>query len=210
MLSLLPVHRTNIFSFSACVASSLTIYFKYKFAANPLDVTYEAMPIILSSLVEMCVGVTASCMPAMSHLLRHSISLSWISTKLTSIFSLSSQGRKSGCRREPTGHTTVDHSSTSSHPHPRKFYHKPSSSDDATLTSSAPYTNIDSSTMMAKKQGMVEMAPVVGTRTYIRTSETDSLEDADLEETRESARRIHLRYRLEDSSSIPITESRIF
>lgn len=166
------------------------------------------MPVLLASLIEMCVGVTASCMPAMSKLLNHSTSLSWLGVKFTSIFSLSSQGGRSRSRHGPTSGKSSNPSSTSYHSHSHKLCHKFASSEDAALTSSAPYTNLDSSTTMTMDQGMIEMASGVGTRTYIRRSETESLDDANTEGTRDSARGISLRYRLEqDSSSIPTSRS---
>ncbi|KAK9423448.1 hypothetical protein SUNI508_14028 [Seiridium unicorne] len=48
----------------ACVASSLSIYFKYKLDLHLDDYTYWIYPVLLMALVEMCVGISCSCMPS--------------------------------------------------------------------------------------------------------------------------------------------------
>ena len=49
---------------SACIASSLTIYFKHKLEEHQNDYTYWVMPVLLMALVEMCVGISCACMPS--------------------------------------------------------------------------------------------------------------------------------------------------
>ncbi|KAH8700863.1 hypothetical protein BGW36DRAFT_447692 [Talaromyces proteolyticus] len=50
----------------ACVASSLSIYFKNKLDHHTDDFSYYTLPVLTMCLVEMCVGITASCMPSMA------------------------------------------------------------------------------------------------------------------------------------------------
>lgn len=47
----------------ACVASSLSIYFKYNLSGHQDDYTYWTVPVLMMALVEMCVGISCSCMP---------------------------------------------------------------------------------------------------------------------------------------------------
>ncbi|OJJ98505.1 hypothetical protein ASPACDRAFT_1857760 [Aspergillus aculeatus ATCC 16872] len=56
--------------FVACIASSLSIYFKVILRHHEEDFTYYTLPVLIMCLAEMCVGITASCMPSMSLLIR--------------------------------------------------------------------------------------------------------------------------------------------
>ncbi|MCJ1267975.1 hypothetical protein MMC22_007861 [Lobaria immixta] len=55
----------------ACIASSLSIYYRYLLHDDPLDYTYTDLPVLIMTIVEMCVGNCASCMPALANMLRH-------------------------------------------------------------------------------------------------------------------------------------------
>ncbi|KAJ2997401.1 hypothetical protein NUW58_g667 [Xylaria curta] len=48
----------------ACVASSLSIYFKHLLDSHLNDYTYWIYPVLLTALIEMCVGISCSCMPS--------------------------------------------------------------------------------------------------------------------------------------------------
>ncbi|KAK5997453.1 hypothetical protein PT974_02814 [Cladobotryum mycophilum] len=48
----------------ACIASSLSIYFKHKLNSRLNDYTFWIYPVLLMALVEMCVGITCACMPS--------------------------------------------------------------------------------------------------------------------------------------------------
>ncbi|PWY85811.1 cytochrome P450 [Aspergillus sclerotioniger CBS 115572] len=66
-LAVLSVFATG---FVACIASAVSIYYKQRLAHNLHDLSYHTLPVLISALLEMCVGVTASCMPAMALLIR--------------------------------------------------------------------------------------------------------------------------------------------
>ncbi|KAF2704075.1 hypothetical protein K504DRAFT_391376 [Pleomassaria siparia CBS 279.74] len=55
----------------ACIASSLSIVYKHKLAGHIDDFTYWTYPILLMALVEMCVGISCSCMPSLAALWRY-------------------------------------------------------------------------------------------------------------------------------------------
>ncbi|KAJ5745666.1 hypothetical protein N7520_010848 [Penicillium odoratum] len=67
-LGVLSIFATGFF---ACVASSLSIYFKLVLDWHYTDYSYYTTPVLIMSLVEMCVGVTASAMPSMALFFRH-------------------------------------------------------------------------------------------------------------------------------------------
>jgi hypothetical protein len=54
--------------YSACVASSLTIYFFYLIQKHRTDFIYQMGPLTLMVTVEMCVGICVSCMPLLARL----------------------------------------------------------------------------------------------------------------------------------------------
>ncbi|KAJ5934519.1 hypothetical protein N7466_004066 [Penicillium verhagenii] len=88
-LGVLSVFATGVL---ACVASSLSIYFKMSLNWHYTDYSYYTTPVLIMCLVEMCVGVTASAMPSMALFFRHKGSKI---TKAVSRFSRSSQPRSS-------------------------------------------------------------------------------------------------------------------
>ncbi|MCJ1312322.1 hypothetical protein MMC25_005996 [Agyrium rufum] len=58
----------------AVIASLLSIIYRVTITRNPFaDLTYNLMPVFLTSNIEMTLGVTVSCMPTFSNLLRHSL-----------------------------------------------------------------------------------------------------------------------------------------
>ncbi|KAL9071736.1 MAG: hypothetical protein Q9161_004000 [Pseudevernia consocians] len=73
--------------FTACIASSLGVFFRWKLVHSHADLTYNLMPATLTCLVEMTLGVSASCMPAMSNMLHHLPSWDKLSSMWTSRFS---------------------------------------------------------------------------------------------------------------------------
>ncbi|KAI0410417.1 hypothetical protein F5X98DRAFT_386111 [Xylaria grammica] len=60
-LGVIAVFATGLL---ACVASSLSIVFKQLLDIHLNDYTYWIYPVLLTSLVEMFVGISASCMPS--------------------------------------------------------------------------------------------------------------------------------------------------
>ncbi|KAJ3571854.1 hypothetical protein NPX13_g5237 [Xylaria arbuscula] len=60
-LGVIAVFATGLL---ACVASSLSIVFKQLLDNHLGDYTYWIYPVLLTALVEMCVGISASCMPS--------------------------------------------------------------------------------------------------------------------------------------------------
>ncbi|RAK98109.1 uncharacterized protein BO80DRAFT_314497, partial [Aspergillus ibericus CBS 121593] len=50
----------------ACVASSLSIYFRTLLNSHEDDFTYYTLKVFLMAIVEMCVGITTSSMPSMA------------------------------------------------------------------------------------------------------------------------------------------------
>ncbi|EED20041.1 conserved hypothetical protein [Talaromyces stipitatus ATCC 10500] len=62
-LGVLSIFGTGVL---ACVASSLSIYFKNRLDHHTEDFSYYTLPVLIMCLVEMCVGITASCMPSMA------------------------------------------------------------------------------------------------------------------------------------------------
>lgn len=72
MHTLLPLQLTLANqNLSACVTSSLSIVYKHKLSGHLGDFTYWTYPILLMALVEMCVGISCSCMPASAALWRY-------------------------------------------------------------------------------------------------------------------------------------------
>ncbi|KAI9924228.1 hypothetical protein ASPWEDRAFT_42662 [Aspergillus wentii DTO 134E9] len=78
---------------AACVASSLSIYFKDHLDHHQDDYTYYTLPVLLMALVEMCVGISASCMPPLTHLFKHG-NLQW--SKVSSVILRPFQSLHSG------------------------------------------------------------------------------------------------------------------
>ncbi|KAI9660585.1 MAG: hypothetical protein M1821_009937 [Bathelium mastoideum] len=79
--------------FGACIASSLSIYYRRRLEIDTADVTYEVMPVNLCALVEMVIK------PSLSKLLRNAPNLTAVWESLGSKFSLtfrSRSNRKSG------------------------------------------------------------------------------------------------------------------
>ncbi|KAH8889142.1 hypothetical protein GQ53DRAFT_723925 [Thozetella sp. PMI_491] len=60
-LGVIAVFATGL---AACVASSLSIYFKHVLGNNLTDYTYWIYPVLLMALLEMCIGISCSCMPS--------------------------------------------------------------------------------------------------------------------------------------------------
>ncbi|TGJ78224.1 hypothetical protein E0Z10_g10540 [Xylaria hypoxylon] len=60
-LGVMAVFATGLL---ACVASSLSIYFKFLLDIHLDDYTYWIYPVLLTALVEMCVGISCNCMPS--------------------------------------------------------------------------------------------------------------------------------------------------
>ncbi|KAE8423979.1 hypothetical protein BDV36DRAFT_290078 [Aspergillus pseudocaelatus] len=73
----------------ACVASSLSIYFKNILDHHTDDFSYYTLPVLIMCLVEMCVGISASSMPSLTLLVRHR------GTKLTQLVSIFTHYRSS-------------------------------------------------------------------------------------------------------------------
>jgi len=71
---------------SACLASSLSIYYKSVLDADIADYTYRVLPPVLMALVEMCVGISASCMPALARMVRNGDEWAGFRSKFSSIF----------------------------------------------------------------------------------------------------------------------------
>ncbi|KAE8168175.1 hypothetical protein BDV40DRAFT_294723 [Aspergillus tamarii] len=71
----------------ACVASSLSIYFKNILDHHTDDFSYYTLPVLIMCLVEMCVGISASSMPSLTLLVRHK------GTKLTQLVSIFTRSR---------------------------------------------------------------------------------------------------------------------
>ncbi|OCL03165.1 hypothetical protein AOQ84DRAFT_254929, partial [Glonium stellatum] len=54
----------------ACVASTLSMFVQTKLNKHEGDYTYFTLPVLLLSVAEMCVGISASCMPPCAPLFR--------------------------------------------------------------------------------------------------------------------------------------------
>ncbi|KAF2647986.1 hypothetical protein K491DRAFT_613674, partial [Lophiostoma macrostomum CBS 122681] len=54
-----------------CIASTLAIAFKVRLKRHADDWIYWVYPILLISVMEMCVGITCSCMPSTAGFFRH-------------------------------------------------------------------------------------------------------------------------------------------
>ncbi|PWY82043.1 hypothetical protein BO70DRAFT_362016 [Aspergillus heteromorphus CBS 117.55] len=67
-LGVMAVFATGLI---ACVASSLSIYFKTVLNSHETDFTYYTLRVLIMAIVEMCVGITASSMPSMALFFRH-------------------------------------------------------------------------------------------------------------------------------------------
>ena len=127
----------------ACIASILSIYYKWKVDHSVGDVTYEVTPALLTSLVEIKVGVTAACMPAMSSLLRHHPP-TWAG--LSSLFS----GTFHRLSRTPKSSKTSDWSSRSA-------------------SKAAGYANVDDKNGPAIPLSQYETPKSKSLRTYVRS-----------------------------------------
>ncbi|KAL4976057.1 hypothetical protein BDW66DRAFT_60329 [Aspergillus desertorum] len=66
-LGVLAVFATGL---AACIASSLSIYYKHSLYHHSDDFSYHTLPVLIMCIMEMCVGITASCMPSMALLFR--------------------------------------------------------------------------------------------------------------------------------------------
>ncbi|KAL4919865.1 hypothetical protein BDW62DRAFT_35076 [Aspergillus aurantiobrunneus] len=66
-LGVLSVFATGVV---ACIASSLSIYYKWILSIHGEDFSYHTLPVLIMCIMEMCVGITASCMPSMALLFR--------------------------------------------------------------------------------------------------------------------------------------------
>ncbi|KAI9640835.1 hypothetical protein NHQ30_010676 [Ciborinia camelliae] len=80
---------------TACVASSLNIYFKYVLNKDETDFTYGVIPVLIMGLTEMCVGIAASCMPALTKMVRSDTNWLALRSKLTKAFGSLSSWRAS-------------------------------------------------------------------------------------------------------------------
>ncbi|KAJ5769055.1 hypothetical protein N7520_003614 [Penicillium odoratum] len=67
-LGVMAVFATGVV---ACVASSLSIYFKTVLNSHESDFSYYSLKVFIMAIVEMCVGITASSMPSMALFFRH-------------------------------------------------------------------------------------------------------------------------------------------
>lgn len=56
---------------SACIASSLSIYYRKLLLDNANDPTWMVIPVTTLTVVELCVGLTCSCMPSSAKLVSH-------------------------------------------------------------------------------------------------------------------------------------------
>lgn len=56
---------------SCCVASSLSVYFQLRITQNQNDFLYHVVFVFLTYIMEMCVGISASCMPSLALLHKH-------------------------------------------------------------------------------------------------------------------------------------------
>lgn len=57
---------------AACVASTLSIYYRVALNVHKKDFTYHVTPVLLLALVEMAIGVTAASMPSCAHFFKKS------------------------------------------------------------------------------------------------------------------------------------------
>ncbi|MCJ1405114.1 hypothetical protein MMC11_008340 [Xylographa trunciseda] len=91
----------------AIIASILRIVYTVAVSSNTLsDLTYNLMPVQLTIIVEMTLGVTVSCMPAFSHMLhQHVSSLSVLRSRLTSLFSKTARSTKGSSTGWSSKHT---------------------------------------------------------------------------------------------------------
>lgn len=76
---------TAMFStgFICCMASSVTLYFQHRIWKNQNDYTYYVVFVYLSYTIEMCVGISTSCMPSLARL--HKANSGKLSTVATSL-----------------------------------------------------------------------------------------------------------------------------
>ena len=80
----------------ACIASSLSIFFKHRLTQGAADITYETMPVFITALVEMCIGIVIACMPSAAKCARESPLLQ----RLTSVSGWSSLLHKQGTSKK--------------------------------------------------------------------------------------------------------------
>ncbi|KAH9983503.1 hypothetical protein F4779DRAFT_640417 [Xylariaceae sp. FL0662B] len=85
----------------ACVASSLSIYFKHMLNNRLNDYTYWIYPVLLMALLEMCVGISCSCMPSAAGFFNKGGRwTSWSSSAMTMFRSLIRSGKHSDASRD--------------------------------------------------------------------------------------------------------------
>ncbi|PQE12378.1 integral membrane PTH11 protein [Rutstroemia sp. NJR-2017a BVV2] len=78
---------------TACVASSLKIYYNHILNNHSTDWTYDVLPVLILGLTEMCVGIAASCMPALTKMVRNDAKWLVLRSKISKTFgSLSGWG----------------------------------------------------------------------------------------------------------------------
>lgn len=53
---------------SCCIASSLSVYFQHRVFVDQADFTYYVIFVYLTYTLEMCVGISTSCMPSLARL----------------------------------------------------------------------------------------------------------------------------------------------
>lgn len=83
----------------ACVASILTLYYRVRIQSTD-DILLLLVPTLITSLVEMEIGVICSCVPALSQTLRHHLpAYNVLKTRIYASFNLSRQSRSEGTNR---------------------------------------------------------------------------------------------------------------
>jgi len=91
----------------ACLSSSLTIYYKVRLNADKNDTTWRSMIVIITILVEMCIGLTCSAMPSLTKFVRNvfpdfDIVDSLLSNRFFSLVSRSTSSKESRPKFAPT------------------------------------------------------------------------------------------------------------
>jgi hypothetical protein len=98
-----------------CVASSLAVYFQYRIWRNQNDYTYWVIYVLLAYSIEMCVGISTSCMPSFARLHKDGKSKgrTWglVSSALSSPFSkiLNSKNTSSACSESKASSSNDDY-----------------------------------------------------------------------------------------------------
>jgi hypothetical protein len=115
---------------SCCVASSLSVYFQHRIYADQSDYTYHVVYVYLVYTLEMTVGISTSCMPALARLHRDKkgVKLNSILSSLRLPLFNSSKSSKSSSHPRPTG------PSLENYPRKRPYAHI---MDDSLLRSEA-------------------------------------------------------------------------